>query len=1006
MSRDTSRKEAAGIVLFFAAIAMILIFYLPVTLTGIIGATAKSFFFGLIGVAAYAIPVYILYVALDVFFEKRQGVSGIRVRSVILLLVSVSALLALISMDMNYFEGLCQDTEGNTSALKALSLLWESGENTELISNPANSAPVLTGGIIGGSIAVALYKVIGNVIGVLAIIVFLLTQILLVFRVSLKATAKKTAKAISNASGKVYNTVVSHKNQKQNDPNYQIYSGNGYESPRAQRPRQNTGTTVITYGENGVVPQYNAPNGSSRFVQSSPSRVGAPSSDKQGPFMTNMPIDGRTGFTDVDKLTGGQIHAVDQDPGKLAYNEREYDVSGDSDVSADFAYTSDRLNARDKAKKKRLQTPSFLDPKKQDFIDLTPVGEKPAAKNEEPEEDIYSGSDELYEVDENSESSGYDYSSDDRTVREPRIGSSMYGKLYGDGMPASQPAAAAPVQESAPVDNRITINQGKEDSDGYSRTEGRLFKTSAPSTPAPAAPSVEFAEETKQHEAQIRAQRKRLRNYKPAPLSCLAPDEKLKADADLDKKLKAKAHKLEEALMSFGIKAQVINITHGPSITRFELTLETGTKVSRVTNLQDDIMLAMAAISIRIEAPIPGKSAIGIEIPNDVATPVKLRGLVETKEFRAATPLTVALGRDIPGRPIYCDLAKMPHLMIAGSTGSGKSVCINSILTSILVHSSPEEVRMILVDPKVVELSIYNGVPHLIMPVITDPKKAAGALQWAVIEMQRRYKLFEEGQVRDIKGFNEKYKNDPEVEHLPLILVVIDELAELMMVAAKEVETYISRLAALARAAGIHLLIATQRPSVDVITGVIKANIGSRIAFAVTSGVDSRTILDSYGAEKLLGKGDMLYAPMSAPQPVRGQGAFLSDKEVENVVESLKTTYGAMYDDAIIKEIDRVTAGEGQSQGGSSGGGGSNGGGGSDMDDLFIEAAQTVIENGSASVSVLQRRLGIGYPRAARLIDELEKHKVIGPYEGSKPRKILMTETEWLEFQARNSGND
>ena len=483
----------------------------------------------------------------------------------------------------------------------------------------------------------------------------------------------------------------------------------------------------------------------------------------------------------------------------------------------------------------------------------------------------------------------------------------------------------------------------------------------------------------------------------------MAPDIKQRADADLERKLKAKAQKLEEALKSFGIVARVVNITHGPSITRFELTLETGTKVSRVTNLQDDIMLAMAAISIRIEAPIPGKSAIGIEIPNDTATAVQLRGLVETKEFKAASPLTVALGRDIPGRPIYCDLAKMPHLMIAGSTGSGKSVCINSILTSILVHSSPEEVRMILVDPKVVELSVYNGIPHLIMPVITDPKKAAGALNWAVNEMQRRYKLFEEGQVRDIKGFNEKYKNDPQVEHLPLLLIVIDELAELMMVAAKEVETYISRLAALARAAGIHLLIATQRPSVDVITGVIKANIGSRIAFAVTSGVDSRTILDSYGAEKLLGKGDMLYAPMSAPQPIRGQGAFLKDEEVEDVVDCLKKQYGAMYDEAIIKDIDRVTEGGDQVLGGSSSGGSS---GGSENDELFNQAVQTVLENGSASVSVLQRRLGLGYPKAARLVDELEKRKIIGPYEGSKPRKILITETEWLEMQARNSGNE
>ena len=995
MSRDTSRKEAAGIVLFFVAIAIILIFYLPVSLTGILGAAIKSFFLGLIGVAAYAIPVYILYVALDVFFEKRQGVSGIRVRSIILLLVSVSALLVLISTDMEYFESLCINAEGKATALKALSLLWESGTEAELITNPANSAPVLTGGIVGGSIAVALYEVTGTLIGILAIVVFLLTQILLVFRVSLKATAKKTAHAISTASGKVYNTVVSHKNQRQNDPNYQIYSGNGYESRSTQRPVQRTqGTTVITYGENGMIPQSRSNTGASPFVRSSSD------ADKQGPFLTNMPIDGASGFTDVDKLTGGQIHAVSQDPGKLAYNEKEYDVKPDQGSGADFGYVTDPLNVPQAAKiKKEKKKLSFLDKKKKDdFYDLSSSSDKKQETYEE-ESDIYSGTEDPYEVDEDARGSGYDYSEPERSVREPRIKLSMYDRLTEGGEQPEVPVVvpAAPV----PANNGITINAVNDNTEGYSRTEGRILKTSSGTSQVRTEPGIEFAEDTKKHEAEIRNQKKRLRNYKPAPTSCLAPDVKQKTDADLERKLKAKAHTLEEALKSFGISAEVVNITHGPSITRFELTLETGTKVSRVTALQDDIMLAMAAVSIRIEAPIPGKRAIGIEIPNDVPTAVQLRGLVETKDFKAATPLTVALGRDIPGRPIYCDLAKMPHLMIAVLIGSCKSVCINSILTSILVHSSPEEVRMILVDPKVVELSIYNGVPHLIMPVITDPKKAAGALNWAVIEMQRRYKLFEEGQVRDIKSFNEKYKNNPEVEHLPLVLFVIDELAELMMVASKEVETYISRLAALARAAGIHLLIATQRPSVDVITGVIKANIGSRIAFAVTSGVDSKTILDHVGAEKLLGKGDMLYAPMSAPQPVRGQGAFLSDNEVEAVVEYLKKTYGSRYDETIIKDIDRVTAGGDQAPGGAQSG--SSGGNNDGADDLFNQAVQTVIENGSASVSVLQRRLGIGYPRAARLVDELEKKKVIGPFEGSKPRKILITETEWLEMQARNN---
>ena len=403
MSRDTSRKEAAGIVLFFVAIAIILIFYLPVALTGIIGAAVKSFFLGLIGVAAYAIPVYILYVALDVFFEKRQGVSGIRVRSIILLLVSVSALLALISMNMDYFETLCMNAEGKTSALKALSLLWESGAQAELITDPASSSPVLTGGIVGGSIAVALYEVTGSLIGILAIVVFLLTQILLVFRVSLKATAKKTAHAISTASGKVYNSVVSHKNQKQNDPNYQIYSGNGYERTNPQRPVQrNTGTTVITYGENGMIPQNNRNTGSSPFVQSGPHM----SSEKQGPFMTNMPIDGETGFTDVEKLTGGQIHAVSQDPGKLTYNEKEYDVSGQTGSEADFGYITDPLNVPNAAKlKKEKKKISFLDPKKKDdFYDLTPSSDK-RVEDPENDTDIYSGTEDPYEVSEDAQGS-------------------------------------------------------------------------------------------------------------------------------------------------------------------------------------------------------------------------------------------------------------------------------------------------------------------------------------------------------------------------------------------------------------------------------------------------------------------------------------------------------------------------------------------------------------------------------------------------------------------------
>ena len=450
-------------------------------------------------------------------------------------------------------------------------------------------------------------------------------------------------------------------------------------------------------------------------------------------------------------------------------------------------------------------------------------------------------------------------------------------------------------------------------------------------------------------------------------------------------------------MRTFGITdAKVSNITHGPAITRFEVTIGQGVKVSKVKNLEDDIALAMAATAVRIEAPIPGKRAIGIEIPNDKTSAVYLRSILETKEFRNSAPMNVGLGKDIPGKPIYCDLARMPHLLIAGATGSGKSVCVNSILMSILCKASPKDVRMILIDPKVVELSVYNGIPHLLMPVVSDMKLATGALKWAVAEMERRYKLFAEKAVRNMEGYNNCLEVDE--EPLPLILIIIDELADLMAVAKNEVEVQIGRLAAMARAAGMHMIIATQRPSVDVITGVIKSNVPSRIAFSVASGVDSRTILDSYGAEKLLGRGDMLYAPLTAPKPVRGQGAFVSDDEVEKAVDYLKQKYGALYDPDINESVQKIANGEGtgKTEGVSDPSVNEN-----SEDELLYAAVETVLQAKNASVSILQRRLGVGYPRAARLIDVLEQKGYIGPFEGSKPRRVLISETDWLEIKAK-----
>jgi DNA segregation ATPase FtsK/SpoIIIE-like protein len=489
--------------------------------------------------------------------------------------------------------------------------------------------------------------------------------------------------------------------------------------------------------------------------------------------------------------------------------------------------------------------------------------------------------------------------------------------------------------------------------------------------------------------------------YQRPPLTLLRDDPVLVGRIN-SQTVHALGQKLERTLESFGIQATVIHVTTGPTITRFELSPGPGVKVSRIVSLADDIALNLAAMGVRIEAPIPGKSAIGIEIPNKETIPVLLRGLLESAEYQLnQAPLTAALGRDIQGAPILCDLAKMPHLLIAGATGSGKSVCINAMLISILYRSSPEDVRMLMIDPKVVELSVYNGIPHLLAPVVTDPKKAANTLLWAVNEMIRRYGLFAEKAVRDINSYQAAARanssavstdnDESEFEHLPLILLVIDELSDLMATTPTEVEDAIARLTAMARAAGIHLVIATQRPSVDVITGVIKANIPSRIAFAVASQVDSRTILDMGGAEKLLGKGDLLYYPTSSSKPIRGQGAFVTDAEVEHVLNFIKTQHTADYDDAVADAI--MTAPATASREKDSG----------DQDELLPHALGIVVEAGYASVSLLQRRMNVGYPRAARLIDRMHEMGYVGPFEGSKPRKILISAAQYLEMKAREA---
>ena len=471
------------------------------------------------------------------------------------------------------------------------------------------------------------------------------------------------------------------------------------------------------------------------------------------------------------------------------------------------------------------------------------------------------------------------------------------------------------------------------------------------------------------------------------------------SDPGAQEELKANAQKLVDTLESFGVRTRVLDISRGPSVTRYELQPMAGVKISRITSLADDIALNLAVADVRMEAPIPGKPAVGIEVPNHKKTPVYIRSIFESQSFlRMTSPLGIALGKDIAGVAQVTDLCKMPHLLIAGSTGSGKSVCVNSIIMSLLFRSSPEDVKLLLIDPKVVELAEYNGIPHLLMPVVTEPRKAAGALGSAVQEMERRYRLFAENNVRDIKSFNKLAAEQPELEKMPYIAIIIDELADLMMVVGKDVEDSICRIAQKARAAGMHLIVATQRPSVDVITGLIKANIPSRIAFAVSSQVDSRTILDGAGAEKLLGQGDMLFMPVGAPKPTRIQGTFVRDEEISRVLDFIKSSATVQYDEAMIEAMEKHAIMDGK-KGGSSADAEEDAG----SDPMFKQAVDVVIDAGQASTSLLQRRCKLGYARAARIMDEMEQKSIIGPYEGAKPRAVLISRQQWLEMQMNQS---
>ena len=553
-------------------------------------------------------------------------------------------------------------------------------------------------------------------------------------------------------------------------------------------------------------------------------------------------------------------------------------------------------------------------------------------------------------------------------------------------MPAVEPAHVsaenAVAMRSAPdADGWISITAEPVEEKDISTLAAAAMEKPAASEQAAAAAPAEEAEPVDTYQYQ----------YPPIELFEKSQDE---TDPNAQEELKANAQKLVDTLESFGVRTRVLDISRGPSVTRYEVQPMAGVKISRITSLADDIALNLAVADVRMEAPIPGKPAVGIEVPNHKKTPVYIRSVFESQSFlRMTSPLGIALGKDIAGVAQVADLCKMPHLLIAGSTGSGKSVCVNSIIMSLLFRSSPEDVRLLLIDPKVVELAEYNGIPHLLMPVVTEPRKAAGALGGAVQEMERRYHLFAENNVRDIKSFNKLAAENPALEKMPYIAIIIDELADLMMVVGKDVEDSICRIAQKARAAGMHLIVATQRPSVDVITGLIKANIPSRIAFAVSSQVDSRTILDGAGAEKLLGMGDMLFMPVGAPKPTRIQGTFVRDEEISRVLDFIKKSGTVQYDEAMIEAMEKHAIQDGKK------GSSADAEEGDDSDPMFKQAVEVVIDAGQASTSLLQRRCKLGYARAARIMDEMEQKGVIGPYEGAKPRAVLISRQQWLEMQ-------
>lgn len=989
-------REIRGLAALALAIFLGVTYYLPGVSTGALGEFFLRIGKGLVGPLAYVLPLLLVYVAVESWLEYRQKISRSRIAHVFVFALLVTMLLHLITVPAGTIQALAR--EGTPKASHLFTLLWKISYDPGTARQLEGSLP---GGVICGLLAGSLSALAGKIGAFILVIVGLLVEAVVLFNLSFTKALTKTKEVIGRTRSHFAELDRAESEWALNDEGM-------YADPygAAAVPPVVPAESLTENGRQDLLPRLDADR-----VREEQEKLAR----KPQPVLAQSPEE-RARASAADEILAPSEPAAGP---KLA-KQPDFPIHTSLPRYEVPDFLVDSLNRSQPNRRNTVPTLADMKPAQSsppatdeeipwDDTEEAPVWDGPVSTAVPETEDEGEWTEELLPVehpvpiekilledqtwneaaeaeteDTDEWQEGMELFPKPRRVRFP----GMDGRVAPPEEAAEEPAGFTPVlpQPNAPA----TVSPARSLAEAGAAAGVSGVSAVSPKAAAPAAiPSAKSqaaaakadeASEGEAHEPRVIPVQK---PYEFPPISLLKPEPHSGA-ANRESKIRELAARLEQTLHDFGVKARVINVTHGPAITRFELSPEAGVKVSKIVGLSDDIALSLAAVSVRIEAPIPGKSAIGIEIPNRETQLVGLRELIEDSRFKTAdSALTVALGRDIPGQPVLCDLRKMPHLMVAGATGSGKSVCINCILISLLYRAHPKDVKLLLIDPKVVELKVYNGIPHLLAPVVTDPKKAANTLNWAVNEMDRRYRMFSEHGQREYSGYR-KLAQEQGLEELPLIVLIIDELSDLMATCPNEVENSIARLTAMARAAGIHLIIATQRPSVDVITGVIKANIPSRIAFAVSSQVDSRTILDQSGAEKLLGKGDMLYNPLNQSKPIRAQGAFVSDAEVESVISFLKAQNYGEYDKLVAEQI--LSAQSAAGPGGKSE---------EDQDELLPQAVEVILDAGYASVSILQRRMNIGYPRAARLIDAMEQAGYIGPFEGSKPRKVRITRAQW-----------